>query len=67
MIHAQTDSQINKWGVIAPEDDPKNVAFSAYGAIADNKQVLAEEPGKDSLINLNKWGVIDEEDTFEYQ
>ena len=68
VIHVQSDSQINKWGVIAPEDDPKNVAFSAYGAIADNKETLAQEPGAQSLINLNtnKWGEIDEEDTFEW-
>ena len=71
MIHLQADAQINKWGVISPEDDPKNIAFSAYGSIADNKDALAQEtaPGTQSLIHLNtnKWGEIDEEDTFEWQ
>ena len=74
VIHAQTDAQLNKWGVVNPEDDPKNVAFGAYGVIADNKEALAQEiadtsPNTQSLINLNssRWGEIDEEDTAEWQ
>ena len=68
--HVQADAQINKWGVISPEDDPRNVAEKAYGAIADNKQTFSQEtsPGTESLINLNtnKWGEIDEKDTLEW-
>lgn len=65
----QTDAQVNKWGVISPEDDPSNVVGKAYASIAQNSADFSKDtPAGYELIqlNTNKWGEIDEEDTWEW-
>jgi hypothetical protein len=69
-VNLQTDAQISKWGVISPEDDPSNVVGKAYGSIAQQAADFAQDSpaGYDLIqLNTNKWGEIDEEDTWEWQ
>ena len=66
----QTDAQLNKWGVISPEDDPSNVVGKAYASIAQNSADFSKDSpaGYDLIqLNTNKWGEIDEEDTWDWQ
>lgn len=65
----QTGAQLNKWGVISPEDDPSSVVGKAYASIAQNSADFSKDSpaGYDLIqLNTNKWGVIDEEDTYDW-
>lgn len=69
-VNLQIGSQLNKWGVISPEDAPQNVVSKAYESIAQNSADFSKDSpaGYDLVqLNTNKWGVIDEEDTWEWQ